>query len=299
MVDLAEDLVPEVLPTDLEVSPSPHTSTPHTTPLRGSSGRFGSGVGTGVGAAHSPVTGGGVGGVVAGGGVGTGVWGEDRSHTTTLLLDNYKAIHEGEGLTASEHAPVVCSFLLRLRKTTQNNNNDGGCNNNSSSGGDITSLLSSLTTSSEVPPPATPERGGTTTISPPAQNNNNNPSNNNNITSSNNNNNNIISMSGGISSMLPLGTYHVRVSECKLLWGVSEAAPMRAQLLFPSPFEAKSGERFVDFMSEVVGGGGVGGVVARNGVGSSFSGGTPNRPGGLAKRSSSASNTPVAASSMK
>eukprot|EP01031_Cornospumella_fuschlensis_P031857 gene31857-38519_t len=330
MVDLAEDLVPEVLPTDLEISTPPHTSAAHTAPLRGSSGRFGSGVGTGVGAAHTPVT---------GGGVGTGgVWGEDRSHTTTLLLDNYKAIHEGEGLTASEHAPVVCTFLLRLRKSAQNHNTppDGGCNNNNSSStsamgfnnnntssssgggggggasnnniaeglgggkkglGDITSLLSSLTTSSEVPPPATPERGGTNLL--PAQNNINH--------TSSNNNNTIISMSGGISSMLPLGTYHIRVSECKLLWGVSEASPLRAQLLFPSPFEAKSGERFVDFMSEVVYSGGVGGVVAGGGgrtgvgggVGSSFSGGTPNRPGSLAKRSSSANNTPVSASSMK
>jgi len=46
-------------------------------------------------------------------------------------------------------------------------------------------------------------------------------------------------------SLLPPGTYRIRISNFKLVWGMNEEAPRKISLLFPAPFEAVAGERFV------------------------------------------------------
>eukprot|EP00981_Chlorochromonas_danica_P001922 scaffold398_cov177-Ochromonas_danica.AAC.21 len=214
MVDLAEDFLPEALPADLEILPE----------RRG----------------------------------GNGCDNNDLSRTV-IAIDNYRSINDGEGMIISEHSPVFCSFLLRL----QHDYNPLQLPTKPT-GGDINNLLNALTI------PETPQRvkngnesTGTVVMTPST------PSNNSKATgqgqgqslwecSSPSNDlppppNSISKQPGPAKlSLLPVGIYRIRLSGMKLIWGLNEISPVRASLLFPSPFESAAGERFVDFVSEPI-----------------------------------------------
>lgn len=52
-------------------------------------------------------------------------------------------------------------------------------------------------------------------------------------------------------SLLPHGIYRIRLSDMRMIWGVNEESPRHVGLLFPAPYEAIAGERFVEFQSEM------------------------------------------------
>lgn len=162
----------------------------------------------------------------------------DQPVRTVINIDNYRSVNDGEGMTVSEHTPVYCTFLLRLRHdhdfTAQNKSND------------INSLLSALTIPetpdrSTVPSspaaPKTPGNGTIAVVAPatpqltgrsvlgetPPRTPSNRPA-------------PLISVPSR-TSLLPLGVYRIRVSGMQLIWGMNQMHPVRASLLFPSPYE--------------------------------------------------------------
>lgn len=51
-------------------------------------------------------------------------------------------------------------------------------------------------------------------------------------------------------SLLPPAIYRIRVSEMNLMWGSSEESPLNVKILFPAPYESPNGQDLTDFYSE-------------------------------------------------
>lgn len=180
--------------------------------------------------------------------------GDNDLSRTVIPIDNYRSVNDGEGMIISEHSPVFCSFLLRL----QHDYNPLQLPSKPT-GGDINNLLSALTI------PETPQRAkngnepATVAMTPSTPSTCKAAGQGQSLWECSSPSNdpppppNSISKQPGPAklSLLPVGTYRIRLSGMKLIWGLNEISPVRASLLFPSPFESAAGERFVDFVSEV------------------------------------------------
>jgi hypothetical protein len=262
MYDLAEDLVPEALPADMQVKGDEDNNAASNDLAL-----------TGRRLSRNPRM--------------DSTVGNDKSNILSLRVDNYRSINDGEGMSASEHSPVFCTFLLRLR-------HDHGLLTQTANSGDINNLLSALGTSQQSAPAknekdnvgstvdssleeSTPESssdaaspaalgrsdsvGGKTvaakrtwytskinksrerstspvrrksvdqeTMSPIAEER------------FEMENEMLASPSAPLIeklSLLPHGTYRIRLSEIKLIWGMMEESPINMSLLFPAPYEVK------------------------------------------------------------
>lgn len=245
MSDLAEDLLPESLPSDMYILRG--TSTDDSKESHGNGTANGSSS-TMTMVANKPVN-------------------VSNNYLTTVVdsaklsvqVDNYRAMNDGEGMTASDHSPVFCTFLLRVRhdhsslieakaklQSVNGDINDvlSVLSNNTVSVEDGKNFASSLGKSpskksylldynsnkavSEEPPstPKKNKRDESDDVTPSTPT----------TTTAEKE-----TASAGIPfspySLLPHGIYHVRISEMKLIWGVNEEYPVNVQILFPAPYE--------------------------------------------------------------
>ena len=272
MVDLAEDLVPECVPADmnvfLEADPAQQQlqqqqQQQHAGKRPASLARSRSAT---IGASRAGAAG--VAAAGAGGSRSSDAADQSLPKSMTVMIDNYRSLNDGEGLTVSDHSPVFATFVLRLRHDF-----DGivAAGARQRSTGDIGSVLDALmqeggAAGSPVPPSASATaaskhklEGGSDscaveTISTPitiqgvnSDDGDNIPT----VTSTATNDNNTKQLQGTVAvdaaatvqakllkySLLPPGMYQVRISNIRLVWGTSEEYPLAASLLFPAPYE--------------------------------------------------------------
>lgn len=178
-----------------------------------------------------------------------------------VRVDNYRSVNDGEGMSASDHSPVFATFLLRLRhdhnslvqtpprslsSTVTSPAGVAGIASASSMG--MRGLLSALA-SSEQDNSASSEvliasKGGYTT--PPVVEEAQAPA----PSINANANGNAIIATPSRYALLPHGVYRIRLTEMRMVWGCNEESPCHVSLLFPAPFEAVAGEKFVEFQSD-------------------------------------------------
>jgi hypothetical protein len=263
MVDLAEDLVPECLPVEMNVYKinSGSESPPSSTGSRSSGRSRGSNASDHAAAQQKVVS-------IIGAG-------PPIPRTIAVVIDNYRSVNDGEGLNVSDHAPVFGTFILRLRHNFEKILSDSA---GYAPNGSIKTVLNALSRGGEAgsgpqgqqeallgagsaespsrearrrqqaegsvtPPRHRPSRHNSTATPPGAEQ---------------------AKRRSGLSSvldaaepaatvpppppsaqltrapkysLLPPGMYRVRLSNVKLLWGMNEAHPPSASLLFPAPYE--------------------------------------------------------------
>eukprot|EP01038_Epipyxis_sp_PR26KG_P016185 gene16185-22010_t len=242
MVDLAEDLVPETIETDMNIIESTGVADPQSF----TSSQILTNLATQSNSPKAP-----------------------RSMRVTI--DNYQSVNDGEGMVSSDHSPVFATFILRVRHDYEKLVQDSQENRTI---GSIETVFSALNLNNQ-----TPQHDS---ISPTHPINPINISNGHTYLNGFNKNNEIQSPSSltlippyittptptsalteslTLSndkkklykySLLPPGTYKIRITNIKLLWGANDETPTHISLLFPTPYEAVAGERFTDFRSEYI-----------------------------------------------
>lgn len=252
MYDLAEDLVPEALPADMQVKGGEENSNSNTYSAANESRR--------VSSTRNRLD------------SNSGI--DKNSAILSLRVDNYRSINDGEGMNASEHSPVFCTFLLRLR-------HDHGLLAQAVTSGDINNLLSALeTTDSQFhkmekvnsdqvessSPPSNASSGATNqsdsvSAKTPASRRTWYTSKNNkskerstsplkrkssddDFSPERDDNNMHAPISPSLPfvekmSLLPHGVYRIRITDIKLIWGMMEESPINMSLLFPAPYEVR------------------------------------------------------------
>jgi hypothetical protein len=197
----------------------------------------------------------------------------DDSAKLSVQVDNYRSVNDGEGMTASSHSPVFCTFLLRIRHdhshlieakakmvAVNGDINDVlsalASNDNSyqtesslskspakksyildvptSSSAAISSLSNANNTDLFKTPPRG-EKGGLETT--PTSSSLSLAIKQSAAQEKQESDNQVVVVPYSAYSLLPHGIYHVRISEMKLIWGVNEEYPVNVQILFPAPFE--------------------------------------------------------------
>jgi hypothetical protein len=166
----------------------------------------------------------------------------------SVQLDNYRSMNDGEALTASDHAPVCCTFLLRLRH--DHSHLIEAKAKLSAVHGDINDVLSALsnenpqakaTTTAEVA--KSPSKKSYLLKDDPYSTPTKKTSSRRSVDSDDNEeNNNAVQPMTPITpfnafSLLPHGVYHVKITDMKLIWGINEEHPVNIQILFPAPYE--------------------------------------------------------------
>lgn len=187
----------------------------------------------------------------------------------TVVVDNYQSMNDGEALNASEHSPVTTTFLLRVRHDYEKLLEQSL---HMKSTGDIKYVFTALSSADgteesnpELTPQVTPTREKLTVPAFSALDdslmNSTESSNKESISGKEENESTKISNLGkelakvGIQkiykySLLPPGTYKIRVTNMRLIFGSSEEVPSLVSILFPAPYEASAGERFADFRTD-------------------------------------------------
>ena len=243
MVDLAEDLIPECFPVEMNVykvggSESPSTSSSRSSGHSRKSNASELGMGRGSGTSQLPVV------SIVGAG-------PPIPKTIAVVVDNYRSVNEGEGLNVSDHSPVFGTFILRLRHNFEKILSDSVSNKFT---GNIHTVLTALSQGEKSPPKPLQlptHEAGDAALTPPRAG------------SSRRGEEGSSSKRSGLSSalqgdavanstavtasstpfkipkysLLPPGSYRVRVSGIKLIWGMNEESPSSVSLLFPAPYE--------------------------------------------------------------
>eukprot|EP01034_Spumella_vulgaris_P021629 gene21629-27668_t len=183
--------------------------------------------------------------------------GRDVPKSLAVAIDNYRSVNDGEGLISSDHSPVYATFVLKVRHDYEKLIRESLSKKSLGNINTVFSALSSVeqraeASSSFVTPSSTPTKsrpvgGGDESTTPSL------------LTLSLNNADNAQDEEPSDDrfntkiykySLLPHGVYRIRISEMKLVWGTNEETPRGVSLLFPAPYEAEAGERFVGFHSE-------------------------------------------------
>jgi hypothetical protein len=187
-----------------------------------------------------------------------------------VQVDNYRSINDGEGMNVSEHSPVFATYILRLRHdfsellsptqpmsgislfTSETPNGNGKPGQNSAAAKTVQSLLTVLSNHEEGRREQTPNGCDTPpepTLSAYGEANNKQvltP-----LPPSTPIANALSPMLSMRQSLLPHGIYRVRIFDIRMVWGVNEESPRHVGILFPAPYEAVAGERFVEYQSEL------------------------------------------------
>jgi hypothetical protein len=226
MTDLAEDLIPESVPSEMNINLSNKE---------------------GVNASDAP---------------------SSSTAGMVVRVDNYRSINDGEGMNVSEHSPVFATYVLRLRhdfsellsparpvpgvslfSAEVTSNVNGKSTQNGAAAKTVQSLLTVLSNHEEgrkgqnssgydtPPEPTRPDGDINKQVLTP--------------TAPSTIANTLSPMLNIRQSLLPHGIYRVRIFDIRMVWGVNEESPRHVGLLFPAPYEAIAGERFVEYQSEL------------------------------------------------
>lgn len=253
MVDLVDDLVPESVPTDLYVYEN-------TDGFGETSKNSGVGGGGGKAAKNSSST-----SEKKGVADPTASGADNKPKDMTVLIDNYRSINDGEGMTVSDHSPVCATFVLRLRHDyeallRQSAKKAAGSIHTlftalqavGSPGADMGVIDHGNSATPESPSTNIPSMPGGigALVKPPLT-----PSKDSTVASDRERTSSLNASDGTVVklykySLLPPGVYRFRLSNIKLIYGTDDYSPRSVSILFPLPYEAVNGERFVDFMSE-------------------------------------------------